>query len=134
MSGPGLCFSVGVTEGHPTLVGPGLLLQLSLPFPLTAGPQSAPDPSHWTSPIHPTFTLDEPVQPRAVLYNTVATSHVWLLSTGNVTNAAVELNFKFYSILINLHVSFKFDNVIIGKHLCVEQLEYVNPLFRVQIL
>lgn len=35
--------------------------------------------------------------------NTVATSHMWILSPWNVVNITVELHFKYYLILINLN-------------------------------
>lgn len=41
----------------------------------------------------------------SVLHGMVASSYVWLLSTSNVANAAEELNFKFYWILINSNLN-----------------------------
>lgn len=40
----------------------------------------------------------------SVLSSTVATSHMWLLSTWNGISASEELNFKMYLILINLNL------------------------------
>ena len=41
--------------------------------------------------------------PDPVLFNTIATLHLWLLSTSNVAGKTEKLNFKFYIMLINLN-------------------------------
>lgn len=62
------------------------------------------------------LSMEFSVMVKIVHICTIATSHVWLLSTWYVAHATEQLNFKFYLVLINFNSNLRLVTVVWDSH------------------